>query len=151
MRHFTLGLLFAGLVIPVTVQARMVTGNGAARVVQHSAGDILADETVAVVAAYSDSISTNPLHRVIRFQFIRPDGGAVAYAVFSFPDPGPDGRVEIGRDGATLLYYEVRPGVDTKVFVAGESLGELIVWGGGRPPRLRASGDLQIHGSGRRG
>jgi hypothetical protein len=130
MRHLPLGLLLVGLALPLSAHARMVTGNGAARVVQHSHGDILHDETVGVVAAYSDSISTHPLHRVIRLQFIRPDGGAVAYAVFSFAAPGLDGRVEIGRDGATLLYYEVRPGDATKVFVAGESAGELTIYGG---------------------
>lgn len=125
--------LFAALVVLLAVpaQAAMVTGNGTARVVQKGPDSPAMDETVNVVAAYSNELAGKLGQRVIRLQFIRPDASAVAYAVFAFYPPGPDDRVQVGLGSTTLLYYEVRPGDNSKVFVAADVAGEMTI--SGRP------------------
>ncbi len=120
---------FCLVALPLSVQAGIVTGDGTARVVQTSAAGDVFDETVNVVAAFSDDLAVNPGHRVVRLQFIRPDSRAVAHVLFSFPDPGSGGTVTVGTAETSLLYYELRPGVEEKSFMATQASGELVIAG----------------------
>jgi hypothetical protein len=122
-------LLLLLAAIPLQAHAGVITGNGTARVIQTTEDGAELDEVVNVVAAFSNGLALNPGHQVIRLQFIRPDSRAVAHAVFAFPDPGIGGTVNVGAAETSLLYYELRPGDETKLFQAGEASGELTIEG----------------------
>jgi hypothetical protein len=115
--------------IPMQAYAGIITGNGTARVIQTTDDGTELDEVVNVVAAFSNALAINPGHQVIRLQFIRPDSRAVAHAVFAFPDPGDGGTATVGNTETSLLYYELRPGDETKLFQAVEASGELTIEG----------------------
>ncbi len=122
-------LLLLLATLPLEAHAGVITGNGTARVIQTTDDGEEFDEVVNVVAAFSNDLAVNPGHQVIRLQFIRPDSRAVAHAVFAFPDPGNGGTVTVGAAQTSLLYYELRPGDETKLFEAVEANGEMTIHG----------------------
>lgn len=125
----SLPFLLCLMTLSPALQAGIITGDGAARVVQTTADGEVFDAVVNVVAAFSDNLAVNPDHQVIRLQFIRPDARAVAHVLISFANPGSGGKVTVGEAPTSLIYYELRPGVEEKSFMATQASGELVING----------------------
>lgn len=113
MRTLALTLALLLLSAPVAF-ASVVAGGGDAKVTQGpdaSASTALV-ASVRMMGALAENVTPEG-GVLVRFQFVRPDGSAIAFLLLTLPDQSPlSSLFNPDSPGVDLLYYEQAPGDD---------------------------------------